>query len=532
MRKRTIVAVQVAVMLVVLTGFAALSVDVGAMYNAKADLQRTADAAALAPASRLAEWDDGSPMELARNAAPAHTRRNGVLGRGITMDSKEDVTFGRASFYEKSGTYHFAPGGEFSTAVRVRVRMTLGSPNGSLPPYFSRVFGFGKSEMQANGTTWGYMQNLGYGTADDAKGGLHDPCYDQAADSGTVRLTKYADRSDVNLEVALYEQGHKHSEVEALMSKEYDDDSTSTWPARVACALGPAYRNSGHGADPITGELPYYEKLGVPKVGNGNNWVGGGEAVFAQTIFGDSLTVPTDTWEDCINCTASTSTSACEANSNFRYRFEVKTFANFLMEKRRSNAQTPEFVDAPAQPMQAVKDAVNFMVNLIDDLDTDDQLSLEVYGTTGHPELDLTHDQSIGDRLTEMQAAHCDASTNMGAGMERGIEELSSVRARSMSRKVMIVLTDGNANIDASGRYSTEGAATYALEQAGMTAGDGIRIFAVSVGAGANTSLMSEIADIGGGERFHAEGSIDQYSAQLSAIFQRFVSKRPVELIQ
>ena len=43
---------------------------------------------------------------------------------------------------------------------------------------------------------------------------------------------------------------------------------------------------------------------------------------------------------------------------------------------------------------------------------------------------------------------------------------------------------------------------------------------------------MEKIADIGHGEDFHAEGSIEEYSAQLGEIFQRLGSRRPVELIR
>ena len=50
-RRRAVVAVQVLVLLVVLIGAAALTIDVGAMFNARADLQRTVDAGALAGAS-------------------------------------------------------------------------------------------------------------------------------------------------------------------------------------------------------------------------------------------------------------------------------------------------------------------------------------------------------------------------------------------------------------------------------------------------------------------------------------------------
>ena len=43
---------------------------------------------------------------------------------------------------------------------------------------------------------------------------------------------------------------------------------------------------------------------------------------------------------------------------------------------------------------------------------------------------------------------------------------------------------------------------------------------------------MQEIADIGHGEHFHAEGSMEQYSQRLASIFQRLGGKRPVELIR
>ncbi|MCH9003240.1 MAG: hypothetical protein IIC02_11760, partial [Planctomycetes bacterium] len=39
-RRRAVVAVQVGVLLVVLMGTAALTIDVGAMFNVRADLQR------------------------------------------------------------------------------------------------------------------------------------------------------------------------------------------------------------------------------------------------------------------------------------------------------------------------------------------------------------------------------------------------------------------------------------------------------------------------------------------------------------
>ncbi|MBU0719600.1 MAG: VWA domain-containing protein, partial [Planctomycetes bacterium] len=246
-------------------------------------------------------------------------------------------------------------------------------------------------------------------------------------------------------------------------------------------------------------------------------------------------------WLDYINgYMNSTWTEMYRANSAFRYRFGVKTLTNYLLERKPGNSETPELADVPEQPMQAVKDAVNYMVEFIDDLDTDDQISLEIYGTTARHEVDLTHRtaepaglSTVSNRLNDMQAGHYDIWTNVGGGLERAIEELGSERARGMSRKMIILLTDGIANVNEDGATGDEaGGAAYALAQAQAAAALGIRIFAVSVGAGANQVLMNQIADIGQGEHFHAEGSIEEYSAELAAIFQQLGGMRPVELIR
>ena len=59
-----------------------------------------------------------------------------------------------------------------------------------------------------------------------------------------------------------------------------------------------------------------------------------------------------------------------------------------------------------------------------------------------------------------------------------------------------------------------------------------MQIIAVTVGQDADQDLMEEIAEVGNGVHFHAQGSIDQYSQQLAAIFGRITGKRSVELIQ
>lgn len=605
-RKRAVVAVQVAVFIVVILGFAALTVDVGALYNVRADLQRTADAAALAAAARLSDYGGGNPEDLARVVAQEYTEKNSVFGRTLTIDPNADVTFGRATFDPGASTFTFTPGSPLPDAVQVRVRHTADSPNGSVSLYFAKVFGFHTADLtaealavmvprdiaivadlsashsddsefrhyqltdinmfdvwdelpggigevgsnwdindippewvepdgnvpQAAGPGWGFMTELGFGTE------TVDSSYDPTTDPGLVELGYNKFWNNNQLKSYLADVGYNQLEVNALTSPMYDADGA--WQYRAAAALGVAEWYSGLGVD-ANGNLPLWQKRGLSsgQAGNANDWVGGSEVTFTQGLLGRSASASASIWRDYINAYVnSTYTEMYKANSAFRYRFGVKTLTNYLMERRASNSQTPELADVPLQPMQAVKDAVAYLSTFLEGQGTNDQLSLEIYGTTARHEVDLTNDfTQVSDRLSAMQAGHYDPYTNVGGGIARAIEELTSTRARGTSKKVIVLLTDGVANVSASGSAGTTEAAesagaAYAVAQAQAAAALGIRIVAVSVGAESNQTLMQQIADITQGEHFHAEGSISEYSAQLVEIFQRIGGQRPVELIQ
>lgn len=591
-------AVQVAVLITVLLGMAALTVDVGALYNTKAELQRTADAAALAAATVLSDWSQGEPNARARAEAVEYVQRNDVLNRDMNVDPMTDVVFGRAGYNEGTNSYDFEPSDVMPDAVLIRVRHTTGSPNGAVPLYFARVFGLSHSEMtaeaiavmvprdiaiaadlsashtddselkhyretdvnlwdvwdnfpggsddiggtwdpddippgwieadgsvpQAAGPAWGYMKEIGYGTDPIAS------TYDPAADAGLVRLTYNQNWSNANLETYLRNLGYIPTEISAIKSRTYD--ASNGWDERVAAALGLAYWNSGHPPQAGTGELAFWAKRGAPP-GNNNSQIGSSELQWVERINGRSVNASKNIWQDYINYMKDR-TELTSANASFYHRFGVKTLINYLMEARPSNTNTPEFAATPTQPMQAIKDAVNFMTDYIGELETDDQLSLEVYGTTGRHEVNLTHEHAqVSERLNAMQAGHYDSWTNQGGGMVKAIEELGSARARPGARKIIFLLTDGKANVTASGQTGNEsGGHAYARQQALVAAELGYRIFVVTVGSDCDESAMQEIADIGHGEAFHAEGSIEEYSEQLEEIFRRLGGQRPVELVR
>jgi hypothetical protein len=572
------------------------------MYNAKADLQRTADAAALAAAAKLSDFSNASlsPQDLARAEAEKFTRQNTVFGQEnaeMVLESA-DVEFGRAVLNTTTGSYDFVPTTNFPDAVRVRVRMDEQSANRALSLYFARVFGRDSKDLEAEavammvprdiaivadlsgshtddselrnfasmdeassinlydvwadlpggiddvdsvwsgdewaapkgggaspqmaGPAWGVMKELGFGKTEIA---YH---YNPTQDTGLVRLGQYQDWSNATIESYLANRGYITEEIDAIMASSHDGDGA--WDERVAVALGLASWHSG---------MPggRWEQLGVSPgdAGNGNDWVGGGELVWEETFGDRTVSQSQSIWQDYINNYMNkTWTQMYQANSDFRYRFGVKTFVNYLMERRPRHSQTPELADVPTQPMQAVKDAVGHLVDTITGLETDDHLSLEAYDTSAYHEVDLTDNyEQIRTRLYEMQAAHYDVWTNMGGGILRAREELNGSRSRATARKVMFLLTDGRANVTASGSTGDyTGGREYARAQASLAVSEGIRIFAVSVGAGADTALMEELATMGSGTHFHAEGSIETYSQQLEAIFRTLGGSRPVELIQ
>ncbi len=222
------------------------------------------------------------------------------------------------------------------------------------------------------------------------------------------------------------------------------------------------------------------------------------------------------------------------ANSAFRYRFGLKTFINYLLENRESHAETPILAQSPCQPLEAVKDGVKICLEVLDELDSNDQMSLEIYATAPNHEHDLTESyHDVAEALDNMQAGHYDSYTCIGGGLKVAIDELETSRARGYAKKVIILMTDGLANIDKWGNYNEPGARAYAIEQAERAAELGVRIYTISVGFGADRDLMQEIASIGRAEEFYASGlDPDEYSAQLREIFGRLGGKRPVVLIE
>ena len=131
---RGAIAVVVCLVMVVLLGFAALSVDVGSIHAAKRRLQNAADAAALAIAQDCGRGACGSPASTATtfavaNAGARATSTPSISGNVVSVTARETVPLA------------FAPVlGHDSAAAAAQSRAAWGSPTGGtaiLPIVFS-----------------------------------------------------------------------------------------------------------------------------------------------------------------------------------------------------------------------------------------------------------------------------------------------------------------------------------------------------------------------------------------------------------
>ncbi len=195
-RKRGAVAALTAVMGTVMLGFAAISVDVAYLYNAQAELQSVADAAALAGAIELldeqrmlGETEMQDIFGSVRERAAYFAKANYVARHGIAMDtnganiSGGDLLIGRLSnFANKHETLSLIEPERFNT-VAVRVRRD-GTMNGPVRLWFARIFGFQSASLVAesaagfDGSVVGFRKAPGTGNPQVLPLAIHEDYWD------------------------------------------------------------------------------------------------------------------------------------------------------------------------------------------------------------------------------------------------------------------------------------------------------------------------------------------------------------------
>src|SRR5690606_31704654 len=96
--------------------------------------------------------------------------------------------------------------------------------------------------------------------------------------------------------------------------------------------------------------------------------------------------------------------------------------------------------------------------------------------------------------------------------------------ARPSAQKMIVLMTDGQANLPVNEAYGKQ----YALQEAQQCKQHRIPVVTISLGADADAKLMQQIADITGGVHFNIPGgqSVSDYEEQLKDVFRRVAGDR------
>ncbi|MCA9034260.1 MAG: VWA domain-containing protein [Planctomycetaceae bacterium] len=243
-------------------------------------------------------------------------------------------------------------------------------------------------------------------------------------------------------------------------------------------------------------------------------------------------------------------------NQGYRKKYGFRTLAHYLVDSRKSNSQSEDLWRAPIYPFHGMKQGMTNLATFLDSLGFGDHLGLVTYATTARIETGLNEEGAdvtvdlAGNYLTEnvmdidtiqrhKQPGHYNSSTGIGYGIEEA-KSLLSNQGRYGAQKAILLMTDGQSNqypggwsssslpsgwnwneitdfnddgtadlvIDSS--YSSGGngdgnwrAALHTFVRAKEAYDAGYTIHTISMGDGADTTLMNAIAQMSGGEYVH-----------------------------
>jgi len=457
-QRRGAVIVLVAVIIVALLGMVAFAVDVGYMLTVKTELQRAADAGALAAANALVEG-----AQPAEDAAVEFVKANAVGAHSLADD---DIEVELGHWDEDTDT--FAVSDETPSAVRVAVA------NPQQPLFFGRVLG--------------------------------TETFDTAAEAIAV----YQPR---DIQVVLDFSGS--------MSDDSELKSEGTLTAAVVNA----------------NLLAMYGELGSPVYGS-LGWLSSSQhssKTTSQTVSALGLSsvaypYPSGSWSDYVSYVKKSSSNSLP--TAYRHRYGYKTWINYLMEIRGAYNQTPSLWQTSEQPVTALKDSFSVFLSFLDEAQTDDRVGLTIYTSsdgTAIVEHTLTHDYALVETTAQhRQAGHYTAYTNIGDGIKSGRNDLVN-NGRAGAFKLMVLMTDGLAN-----RPTGVDPVDYAADQAQLCADAGIPVVTISLGSGADTDLMQDIADTTGGVHFNIPGGQTgaEYQEELEEVFRQVADDHPLKLVK
>ena len=130
--------------------------------------------------------------------------------------------------------------------------------------------------------------------------------------------------------------------------------------------------------------------------------------------------------------------------------------------------------------------------------------------------MDTALTANYGDLISSLNRKSPSGATAIGSGMETGLPTLfDAATSRPLAAKTMIVMTDGmhNSGVD------PVTVATRIVDSQNVT------IHTVTFSAGADQARMKRVAEIGGGQHYHANSG-----DELVAVFEEIANNLPTIL--
>ncbi|TXT22199.1 MAG: von Willebrand factor type A [Planctomycetota bacterium] len=555
-----------AVVMVVLLGFVAMTIDVGFIELTRTQLQSAADASALSGAMELSGTDDPALVRTnARNAViqAAAMHRAGDKS-SVAIDPIADITFGKLVWNGNSQNYSIQWGEDATpyNVIKVRaLRMTSAGSDNRLPLFFAPAIGSKNAEVGAEAIATFQPRDImvvldfsGSMNDDSCFGGINKLGRSYIESNLQTMWTQLGSPVYGNLTVTPKYATLKGRAASGTIPhidvtfKRTSVDVVSTLnltSARLKFSNGATQTFSG-----LTGKLKTLAGTG----GNSgkditNCWVTSGtNASLSSGNLGEQfdftlskiktalgLTTPYPypggSWDEYIQEVQKSSNNIKAAG--YRDMYGYMTWLEYLQTQRYSSADTPDLWKTSEQPVGSMKDAVGLFTDYLTEMEAEDYVGLSIYTHTNSAGAILEHGLSrnldqIKSTTQQRQAGHYKPGTNISAGMKTGRDELVQ-HARPRAARLMVLMTDGEANEP--GNSATAKAAVIA--EANAAAAAKIKILTISLGAGADTSLMQQVADITKGEHFNVPGgsSITDVQTQLELVFRKIANSRTLKLI-
>lgn len=178
------------------------------------------------------------------------------------------------------------------------------------------------------------------------------------------------------------------------------------------------------------------------------------------------------------------------------------------------------FFGQPAPTPSRWRDLASAANTFIDEMDKSvlsEYVSLVTYGDSASTEKSMTSSYSdIRNGLAKYTNAFPSGNTNIGDGLSKGINSLTSSSSRPYASKVVILMTDGIRNTGPDPVPIAQSAAS-----------DGVIIFTITFAQEADQTAMQKVAAAGNGQHFHASSA-----AALGSVLQTIIRILPTVLTE